>query len=99
MGTTSLLSEGTLMPSYLAHVNVMLRPLVNDPQGLVVRDGLHSLGFEGVTAVRVGKRIDITLDAASAEEAESQVREMCRQLLANQVIEDFEFEVAEVVGA
>ena len=34
------------MTTYLAHINVMLRPLVNDPQGLAVRDGLHALGFE-----------------------------------------------------
>lgn len=87
------------MASYIAHVNVMLRPLVNDPQGLVVRDGLHSLGFESVSGVRVGKRIDITLEAGSTDEAETQVREMCRQLLANQVIEDFEFEVAETTAA
>lgn len=87
------------MASYIAHVNVMLRPLVNDPQGLVVRDGLHSLGFESVSGVRVGKRIDITLEAGSTDEAETQVREMCRQLLANQVIEDFEFEVAEATAA
>jgi phosphoribosylformylglycinamidine synthase len=87
------------MATYLAHVNVMLRPLINDPQGLAVRDGLHSLGFGGVTGVRVGKRIDITLDAASAAEAESAVRAMCSQLLANPVIEDFELEVAEVADA
>jgi len=84
------------MATYIAHVNVMLRPVINDPQGLAVRDGLHSLGFEGVTAVRVGKRIDITVDAPSAEVAETQAREMCRQLLANPVIEDFEVGVAEV---
>ncbi len=84
------------MATYIAHVNVMLRPVINDPQGLAVRDGLHSLGFEGVTAVRVGKRVDITVDAASPEAAETQVREMCRQLLANPVIEDFEVAVAEV---
>ena len=82
------------MATYLAHVNVMLRPVINDPQGLAVRDGLHSLGFEGVTAVRVGKRIDITVDAPSAE-----VAEMCRQLLANPVIEDFEVGVMEVTSA
>jgi phosphoribosylformylglycinamidine synthase subunit PurS len=87
------------MPAYLAHINVMLRPLVNDPQGLVVRDGLHSLGFEGVTAVRVGKHIQVTLDAESAAAAEAQVTEMCRQLLANAVIEDFEFEMSEVATA
>ena len=87
------------MATYLAHVNVMLRPVINDPQGLAVRDGLHSLGFEGVTTVRVGKRIDITVEADSAATAEAQVREMCRQLLANPVIEDFELEVAEVTTA
>lgn len=87
------------MATYLAHVNVMLRPLINDPQGLAVRDGLHSLGFEGVSAVRVGKRIDITLDADSPAAAEEAVRGMCQQLLANPVIEDFEFEVAEVTPA
>jgi phosphoribosylformylglycinamidine synthase PurS subunit len=87
------------MATYLAHVNVMLRPVINDPQGLAVRDGLHSLGFEGVTAVRVGKRIDITVEAPSAEVAETQVREMCRQLLANPVIEDFKVGVMEVTSA
>ncbi len=87
------------MATYLAHVNVMLRPLINDPQGLAVRDGLHSLGFSGVQAVRVGKRIDITVEASSFAEAETQVREMCQKLLANPVIEDFEVEVAEVTPA
>lgn len=87
------------MATYLAHVNVMLRPLINDPQGLAVRDGLHSLGFDGVTAVRLGKRIDVTLSADTSADAESAVRSMCQQLLANPVIEDFEFEVAEVLPA
>ena len=87
------------MATFIAHVNVMLRPVINDPQGLAVKDGLHSLGFEGVTTVRVGKRIDITVDAESGEAAESQVREMCRQLLANPVIEDFEIGVMEVTSA
>lgn len=87
------------MPRYTAHVNVMLRPLVNDPQGLAVRDGLHALGFETVSAVRVGKRIDVTLDAADEAEASARVREMCQRLLANPVIEDFEFAVAEAVAA
>ena len=87
------------MATYIAHVNVMLRPLINDPQGLAVRDGLHSLGFDGVTAVRVGKRIDITMDAASGADAEAKVRAACEKLLANPVIEDFELEVAEVTPA
>ncbi len=85
------------MTTYLAHINVMLRPLVNDPQGLAVRDGLHALGFEAVSAVRVGKRIDVTLDAASEPAAGDAVKQMCDRLLANAVIEDYEFTVTEVV--
>jgi phosphoribosylformylglycinamidine synthase PurS subunit len=87
------------MTTYLAQINVMLRPLVNDPQGLAVRDGLHALGFEHVGAVRVGKRVEITLDAASHTIAEEQVAQMCQRLLANGVIEDFEFTVSEVAKA
>ena len=91
--------RGRPVATYLAHVNVMLRPLINDPQGLAVRDGLHSLGFDGVTGVRVGKRIDITVEADSLVAAEQQVRGMCEQLLANPVIEDFEFQVTELSTA
>ncbi len=87
------------MPRYIAHVNVMLRPLVNDPQGLAVAGGLQSLGFTGVQTVRAGKRIDITLEATSESEATTAVREMCQKLLANAVIEDFEFEVAALATA
>jgi len=84
------------MPSYLAEIEVMLKPLVNDPQGLAVLDGLKNLGFDGAERVRVGKRIEITLDAATPAEAETAVTEMCQQLLANPVIEEFRFDLAEV---
>ena len=87
------------MTTYLAHINVMLRPLVNDPQGLAVRDGLHALGFEHVTTVRVGKRVEVTLDAGTHAGAEEQVAQMCQRLLANAVIEDYEFTVSEVARA
>ncbi len=83
------------MPSYRARIDVMLKPLVNDPQGLAVADGLHNLGYDGVRAVRVGKRLEVTLEASDTAAAEQAVREMCERLLANPVIEDFTFEVAE----
>ncbi len=83
------------MTRYRAEVTVMLKPLVNDPPGLAVRDGLHSLGFDGVEAVRVGKRLEVTLAAPDAAAAERQVREMCEQLLANPVIEEFAIELTE----
>lgn len=87
------------MTTYLASIRVMLKPLVNDPQGLAVAGGLQDLGFDGVQSVRVGKRIEVTLDAPDAASAEATAREMCERLLANPVIEDFELDVAEVAAA
>ena len=79
----------------LARVVVTPKPVVNDPQGVTVGQGLRSLGFTGVEDVRVGKYIEVRLDAESEREASESVDEMCRKLLANGVIEDFRFEVAE----
>jgi phosphoribosylformylglycinamidine synthase PurS subunit len=87
------------MPDYMARIDVMLKPLVNDPQGLAVRDGLHTLGFAGVTTVRVGKHIEVTLTADTPDAADAAVRAMCEQLLANPVIEGFTFDVTEVATA
>jgi len=78
---------------YLAKVYVTLKPTVNDPQGLTVRGGLHTLGFKQVKSVRVGKYIEIQIEENDRLKAEEQVREMCRKLLANPVIEDFRFEL------
>lgn len=83
-----------MAPVYDAAIDVMLKPLVNDPQGLAVRDGLHELGFEGVRRVRVGKHITVQLDAATEETARAAVEEMCHKLLANGVIETFAFSIA-----
>ncbi len=80
---------------FLARAYITLKPTVNDPQGLTIRGGLHSLGFASVQGVRAGKYIEITLDAKDKSEAEAQVTEMCRKLLANPVIEDFRFELEE----
>jgi phosphoribosylformylglycinamidine synthase len=71
----------------------MPKPLVNDPQGITVKQGLATLGFREVSDVRIGKYIEVRLDAASEHEARQQVEAMCRQLLANHVIEDFRFEI------
>jgi len=81
---------------YLAKIYVTLKPTVNDPQGLTVRGGLHTLGFEKVQSVRVGKYMEVCLDGADRAQAEEQVREMCRKLLANPVIEDYRFELEDI---
>ena len=80
---------------FLARVYVTLKPTVNDPQGLTIRGGLHSLGFESVDSVRAGKYIEIKLEGDDKAAAETQVTEMCQKLLANPVIEDFRFELEE----
>ena len=76
-----------------ARVIVTPKPVVNDPQGLTVKQGLATLGFREVEDVRVGKYIEVSLEADSVHEARERVEAMCRQLLANHVIEDFRFEI------
>ena len=78
---------------WLAKVHVTLKPVVNDPQGLTIKGALKSLGYETVESVRVGKYMEILLEAAAQSEAEEMVREMCRKLLSNPVIENFVYEV------
>ena len=80
---------------FLAKVYVTLKPTVNDPQGLTIKGGLHSLGFTSVDSVRAGKYMEIRLDGDSRQEAERLLNEMCRQLLANPIIENYRFELEE----
>ena len=80
---------------YKADIHVTLKRTVNDPQGLAIRGGLHSLGYETVESVRAGKFIEVWLEADSAEEAQRQADEMSDQLLANPVIEDYTARIAE----
>ena len=79
---------------YRADVHVRLKRTVNDPQGLAIRGGLHSLGYEAVEQVRAGKLIEVWLDAADEDEARRLTDEMSDQLLANPVIEEYEIEIA-----
>jgi phosphoribosylformylglycinamidine synthase subunit PurS len=81
--------------TFTVSVVVALKEVVNDPQGLVVRAGLHQLGFEGVRDVRVGKNIVLNLDAINADEARQLTVQMCERLLRNPVIEDYSIDVVE----
>ena len=80
---------------FKAEIHVTLKRTVNDPQGLAIRGGLHSLGYENVGAVRAGKFIEVWIEAESASEAERQAKEMSDQLLANPVIEEYAVSVVE----
>ncbi len=72
-----------------AVVDVMLKPGIADPQGQTVERALPALGYTGVEGVRVGKRIELTVDAGTPEEARELVGEMCDRFLANPVIESY----------
>ena len=80
---------------YLAKVYVTLKPTVNDPQGLTVLSTLRNLGFVTAADVRVGKYLEVHIDSPDRSLAESQVHEMCRELLSNPVIEEYRFDLEE----
>ncbi len=82
----------------LARITVTPRPELNDPQGRAVQRALETLGFDEAHDVRVGKYLEVTLDLESRARAQVRVHDMCERLLANQVIEDYRFEIAETVA-
>lgn len=76
----------------MAKVNiyVSLKKTVADPQGLTVKHALESLGYNGISEVRMGKYIELKMDNAN----ESQVHDMCKKLLVNPIIEEYRVEIA-----
>jgi phosphoribosylformylglycinamidine synthase PurS subunit len=76
-----------------AHVWVMPKRTVLDPQGQAIQHALSSLGYGAVKDVRQGKFFVLDLGAAAREEAQKQVERMARDILANTVIEEYRFEI------
>jgi phosphoribosylformylglycinamidine synthase subunit PurS len=74
-------------------VDVMLKPDILDPQGQAIARKLPQLGFEGIGAVRQGKRFELEIDGAADEATLERVRKIADTLLANPVIEDYEVRV------
>lgn len=80
-----------------ALVHVTLKPDVLDPQGKAIQKASVSLGYESIRSVRQGKLFEVELDATDAAAAQVLLAELCKKLLANPVIEDFE--VVSVTGS
>ena len=78
-----------------ARITVTLKSGVLDPQGRAIANALNSLGFANVEDVRQGKLIEVQLSAASEEQARAELDAMCKQLLANTVIENY---LVELIG-
>ena len=81
-----------------ARIHVTLKRSVLDPQGDTVRSALTSLGFRDVADCRIGKFMVVRLHGRDEGQAQAQVDEMCRKLLANPVIEDYVFQITEVAA-
>ena len=80
------------MPLFTVRVFVTLKPSVFDPQGRTIVESLHGMGYPAVADVRQGKYFEVQVEAADGAAAETLVREVSGQLLANPVIESFRIE-------
>lgn len=78
-----------------AHVWVMPKLTVLDPQGQTIQRALSSLGFSKVQDVRQGKFFVLALDGLSREDAKTQIERIAKDVLTNPIIEDFRFEIVE----
>lgn len=82
--------------TYQARIHVTLRPSVLDPAGAAVETGLKHLGHAGISGVRMGKYIELKISAANEAAARQQLDQVCDQLLANPVIENYRFELESI---
>ena len=79
-------------------VLVQLKPGLLDPQGKAVEGSLPAMGWTNVSGVRVGRHVELTIEAENEQAAQAQAEEMAQRLLSNPVIEDFQILRAEQVG-
>ncbi|WKN43974.1 phosphoribosylformylglycinamidine synthase subunit PurS [Tunicatimonas pelagia] len=79
---------------FIAKINVMPKKEILDPQGKAVRLGLENLGLNSVEDVRVGRHITVQLSASDEAQAKQMVEEACQKLLANLIMESYEYELA-----
>ena len=82
------------MPLHTVVVDVLLKPEILDPQGQAVANALPALGFAAPASVRIGKHVEVEVEADSADAAVAQVSRMAEVLIANPVIEDFRVRLA-----
>ncbi len=79
------------MNQFEVKVSVRLRPSVLDPAGEAIKSAANKLGVDGINSLRIGKLIEINLDAKEEKEAREKMELLCDRLFSNKVIEDFEY--------
>ena len=82
--------------NFIAKINVMPKKEILDPQGKAVRLGLENLGLDSINEVRVGRHITMQFTADTEEQAQDKAEEACTKLLANLIMESYEFELEQV---
>ena len=82
--------------TYRAVVNVMLKPQLLDTAGRTLQEALVRMGMEAIETVRMGKRLELTIDASDAAKAQELVQKACDELFVNSIIEVGSFELEEV---
>lgn len=80
---------------FVAKINVMPKKEILDPQGKAVKLGLGNLGLKNIEDVRIGKHITMEVQADTHDEASEEVELACKKLLANIIMESYEFEIEE----
>ena len=79
---------------FIAEIDVMPKKEILDPQGKAVKLGLANLGVADVSDVRIGRHITLTLEAANEQDATVQATKACEKLLANLIMESFQFKIS-----
>jgi len=81
---------------YRAKILITLRKSILDPQGKAIHHALESLGLSSIQEIRMGKYLEMVINTATTEEASKTTQEACKKLLANPVMEDFNYSIEEI---
>lgn len=84
------------MKKYQASIKIMLKSGILDVQGKTVENSLHSIGFNSMKNVRIGKFVQLEIDASTSKQANELVKSACEKLIANPIIEDYEIQIEEI---
>jgi phosphoribosylformylglycinamidine synthase subunit PurS len=82
---------------FKAKVTIKRRPSILDPQGKAVEKGAELLGLTNIKDTRIGKYVEFTVVTGNKKDAEKEVNDYCKKLLANPIMDDYEFSLEEVI--
>jgi phosphoribosylformylglycinamidine synthase len=86
------------MKKFQAEIDVMPKKEILDPQGKAVTGSMKNLGLPEIQNVRIGKHISLEVEAENEEFAQSKVDQACKSLLANLIMESYNFDITEIAG-